>query len=534
MSTRTKVEYDFSKSPLLLTDGYKLGHVMQYPKGTEYVYATWVPRSNQYFRAADKAVFFGLQYFIKEYLITRFNEQFFDQDVERIVADWNQFLESYLGSKENALGEKHIRDLHKLGFLPIKIKALKEGTLSPIGQGNTMGIPQLSIVNTHPDFFWLPNYLESIMSSSLFLPTTSATSAYLYKKELVRHTLKTQGKVDLPSLGFQMHDFSMRGMALSEAGMVSAMGHMALFNGSETLSAIPAIKKYYNTDYTKELVAATVAATEHSVMSAAMSEGFTSEVEKENYIRLLTEVYPDAPFLSVVSDTRDYADVITNILPSIKETIMSRPGRLVIRPDSGDPVDIIAGLDYANSKEQYKDIQMAPTTEDKFYKTGTYEWLWNDFGGTVNELGYKVLDNHIGILYGDAITLARQKEIYRRLEKKGFAATNLVLGIGSFTYQYVSRDTLGFALKTSAVRINGEWKDIYKEPKTKGQTVNKNSYKGFVRVYMDKGVMKAEDQIPFEDEGGLMETVFEDGRILVDHTMTEIRDRIDQALLRGE
>jgi len=509
-------DYAFYKNPMLLTDGYKLGHLMQYPQGTEYVYATWVPRSNQYFKAADKAVFFGLQYFIKEYLIKRFNENFFRQDIEMIVKDWNTFLDGYLGSHENCLNETHLRALHSLGYLPIHIKALDEGTLSPVGHSQQMGIPQLSIVNTHPDFFWLPNFLESIMSSSLFLPTTSATSAFLYKKELVRHARKTGFLTNLAYLGFSMHDFSMRGMALSEAALVSGMGHLAVFNGSETLSAIPGVCAYYGADYTKELVAGTVPATEHSVMSAAMSEGFTSEMEKANYVRLLTEVYPDAPFLSIVSDTRDYKDVVANILPSIKDIIMSRAGRLVVRPDSGEPVDIICG---------------DPNSTDKFYRKGTYESLWDTFGGTINERGFKVLDHHVGIIYGDAITLGRQKEIYRRLEEKGFAATNLVLGIGSYTYQYISRDTLGFALKTSAVMINGEWKVVYKEPKTAGQTINKNSYRGFVKVFYDKGEMLAVDGIPYSEEGGLLTTVFKDGQLVKETTLAQIRSRIDTEVL---
>jgi nicotinamide phosphoribosyltransferase len=509
--------YAFYKNPLLLTDGYKLGHLFQYPAGTQYVYATWVPRSNQYFKAADEAVFFGLQYFIKEYLIRRFNEDFFKQDVNMIVKDWNIFLDNYLGSHDNCLGEVQIRALHKLGYLPILIKALDEGTLSPVGHNQQMGVPQLSIVNTNPEFFWLPNFLESIMSSSLFLPTTSATSAYLYKKELVRHARKTGYLTDLQSLGFSMHDFSMRGMALSEAALVSGMGHLAVFNGSETLSAIPGVCEFYGADYTKELVAGTVAATEHSVMSAAMSEGFTSETEKANYIRLLTEVYPDAPFLSIVSDTRDYKDVVANILPAIKNIIMSRPGRLVIRPDSGDPVDIICG---------------DPNSTDEFYRKGTYESLWDNFGGTINDRGFKVLDGHVGIIYGDAITLARQKEIYRRLEEKGFAATNLVLGVGSYTYQYISRDTLGFALKTSAVMINGKWRVVYKEPKTAGQTINKNSYRGFVKVLYDKGQMIAVDGVPYEEEGGLLTTVFKDGKLIKTTTLSEVRNRINIEILK--
>lgn len=502
-------------SIILATDGYKLGHRLQYPKGTQGVYATWIPRSNQYFRAADKVVFFGLQYFVKEFLIRRFKDEFFSRPIEEVIKEHDEFILSYLGPN-SGVGHEHLEALHKLGYLPIHIKALPEGTASPIG------VPQLSIVNTHPDFFWLTNYLETLMSSELFMPSTSATSSYLYKKELIRHAKKTgflnPVNPDLASLGFSMHDFSMRGMPGLDASIISGMAHLAVFNGSETLPAVLAARKYYNADYTKELVAATVPATEHSVMSAAMADGFTHEVELANYKRLLTEVYPDAAFVSIVSDTRDYADVVTRILPELKDIIMSRPGRLVVRPDSGDPVDIICGAPHGT----------------EFYCKGTYETLWEIFGGTVNSEGYKVLDPHIGIIYGDSITLARQKEIYRRLEEKGFAATNLVLGIGSYTFQGVTRDSLGYALKTSAVNIDGVWKVVYKDPQTAGQNMAKKSLKGFARVVVNQGEMKVIDQVSFEDEGGLMRTVFKDGELLIDEKLSDIRSRIDSQLLAGK
>lgn len=506
---------NFLKNPLLLTDGYKLSHKFFYPKGIEGVYATWIPRDNRYFKAADKSIFFGLQYFIKEYLIKRFNEGFFNRDVEELVAEWKEFILSYLGSTKNAIGEEEIRSLHKLGYLPIRIKALPEGTASPIG------VPQLTIVNTHPEFAYLTNYLESVMSSVLFLPSISATSAFLYKKELYRHANKT-GFAD-QMLGFSMHDFSMRGMAGTESALISGMAHLAVFNGSETLSAIVGVRDYYNADYTKELVAATVPATEHSVMEAAMADHFNSDTEKEYFKYVLTEVYPDSPFVSIVSDTRDYEDVVTNVIPSLKDIILGRPGRLVVRPDSGEPVDIIAGI--LPTDPLYKGAS-------EFYRMGTYEYLWNIFGGEINEEGFKVLNPHIGIIYGDSITLARQKEIYRRLEEKGFAATNLVLGVGSYTYQYVSRDTLGYALKTTAVKIDGVWKAVFKDPKTYGQGMNKKSLKGFVRVDRVKGELVTTQEVTSEEEGGLLTTIFEDGKLIREYTLEEIRQRINNEILK--
>ena len=192
-----------------------------------------------------------------------------------------------------------------------------------------------------------------------------------------------------------------------------------------------------------------------------------------------------------------------------------------MRADSGDPVNIICGI---NDSNRYFD-------EDGLYVKGTYEKLWDIFGGTVNDKGFKVLNPKIGIIYGDSITLARQKEIYRRLEEKGFAATNLVLGVGSYTFQGVTRDSFGFALKTSAVKIDGEWKEVFKNPNTPGQNINKKSLVGFAKVVMDKGVLKVEDKVPYEDNGGLMRTVFKDGKLLVDDTLTNIRTRINNHLL---
>lgn len=486
------------KETILLTDGYKLDHRRQYPKGTEYVYSNWTPRSCTYFPEANEGVVvFGIQYFIKEYLMNQFKEGFFNLPKDVAISRFKRRIDTFLG-KENQVGTKHIEELYDLGYLPIRIKALPEGTLCPIR------VPTLTFINTHPDFFWLTNYFETLISTTLWLPMTSATSARLYKKELKRHAEKTGFSKDV-MLEFLCHDFSMRGMAGVEAAIMSGMAHMTSFVGSETIPAIEALEKYYNADADKELIAATVPATEHSVMCAGGKED-----EFETFKRLITEVYPKG-FVSIVSDTWDFWQVMTEYLPRLKDTILTRDGRVVIRPDSGDPVDIICGVvedvvhiedEFETSEDaenfyeevilnkvneitphgelgvdeysmifeykgeytkitltniswnrydkQYYFIDMCgKKAEFKYEKLdstiykGAYELLWDIFGGTINEKGYKVLDTHIGIIYGDSITLERQKEIYKRLEEKGFAATNLVLGVGSFTYQYKSRDSLG-------------------------------------------------------------------------------------------
>jgi nicotinamide phosphoribosyltransferase len=421
----------------------------------------------------------------------QFQEDFFNKPKDVAVAEFKRRVDTFLGP--NNVGTKHIEELHDLGYLPIRIKALPEGTLCPIR------VPALIFINTHPDFFWLTNYFETLISTTLWLPMTSATTARLYKKELIRHARKTGFKdVDL---NFLIHDFSMRGMAGVEAATMSGMGHMTSFCGSETIPAIAGLEEYYNANAEKELIAATIPATEHSVMCAGGKED-----ELETFKRLITEVYPQG-FVSIVSDTWDFWQVMTNYLPRLKDTILARDGRVVIRPDSGDPVDIICGVNPANCIEvdgkhyYFKDYGMSDWVEDvvvdgiKTYPEkyeqylvteaqlkGAYKILWDIFGGTVNEKGYKVLDAHIGMIYGDSITLERQKEIYRRLEEKGFAATNLVLGVGSFTYQYKSRDSLGFAMKATWCQVNGEGREIFKDPMP--------DFEGYLRVYPDKGALQ--------------------------------------------
>jgi nicotinamide phosphoribosyltransferase len=316
------------KEAILLTDGYKLDHRRQYPEGTEYVYSNWTPRSCHYYPETEEgAVVFGIQYFIKEYLMKQFQEGFFNKPKDVAVAEFKRRVDTFLGP--NNVGTRHIEELHDLGYLPIRIKALPEGTLCPIR------VPALTFINTHPDFFWLTNYFETLISTTLWLPMTSATTARLYKKELIRHARKTGFKdVDL---NFLIHDFSMRGMAGVEAAIMSGMGHMTSFCGSETIPAIAGLEEYYNANAEKELIAATIPATEHSVMCAGGKED-----ELETFRRLITEVYSTG-FVSIVSDTWDFWKVMTEYLPKLKDEILARDGRLVIRPDSGDPVHIIAG-----------------------------------------------------------------------------------------------------------------------------------------------------------------------------------------------
>ena len=490
-----------SKESILLTDGYKLDHRRQYPEGTEFVYSNWTPRSCQYFpEASEGTVVFGIEYFIKKYLLEEFNKNFFNRPKEEVIEEFSRRINTFLGP--NQVGINHISALHDLGYLPIEIKALPEGSLCPIG------VPVLTVINTVPEFFWITNYLETLMSACLWLPMTSATSARLYKKCLMEHAFKT-GFHNQPGLDFLCHDFSMRGMAGIEAAIMSGLGHLTSFTGSETIPALEAAEEYYNANADSELLAGTVPATEHSVMCAGGMED-----EFETFKRLITEIYPTG-IVSIVSDTWDFWQVITEYMPRLKDTIMSRDGRVVVRPDSGDPVKIICG-----------DPEADPNSPE--YK-GAYQLLGEIFGTTVNEKGYKVLDTHIGLIYGDSITLERQHQIYSQLEDKGFAATNLVLGIGSYTYQFKSRDSLGFAMKATWCQINGEAKEIFKNPKT--DSGMKKSLKGLLQVYKEDGVYKVKDQVSKEEEQqGCLQTVFKDGVLYKAGLLDTIRQNVNATL----
>lgn len=470
-------------TPILYKDFYKTDHRRQYPEGTNLIYSNLTPRGSR-IDGIDKVVVFGIQYFIKDYLIRRFNEGFFNQPKEKVIDAYKRRMDTALGP--NAFPLEHLEQLHDLGYLPIHIKALPEGSLCP------MRVPFLTIYNTKPEFFWLTNFLETIMCNVIWGAINSATIAKRYKEILTDYANLTSDMPDF--VQWQGHDFSMRGMFGFEASLISGMAHLLSFTGTDTIPAIDALENFYGANAEQELIGGSVPATEHSVMCMGGQED-----EVDTYKRLLTKVYPTG-IVSIVSDTWDYWSVITDLLPKLKDVIMGREGKLVIRPDSGDPVEIICGTN--NTK-------------------GTIELLWDLFGGTINSKGFKQLDPHIGLIYGDSITIERCQQICEGLRRKGFASTNVVLGIGSYTYQYNTRDTFGFAMKSTYGEINGKPYNIFKKPKTDSGI--KNSAKGLLRVNINYQLI---EEVDWTSEGGLLETVFVDGTLVKDQTLAEIRNRL--------
>jgi nicotinamide phosphoribosyltransferase len=486
-------------NPLFLTDGYKTGHHQQYPKGTTLVYSNFTPRSNKYGpKGCDRVVSFGQQ-MVMQQLHDLFQKDFFSQPKDRVCGEMKQELSMYLGMDYDV---SHFEALHDLGYLPIEVRSLAEGTLVPIK------VPVLTIYNTHPDFYWLTNYLETILSNLMWKPMTSATIAHQYRKVLTKWMEKTD-KDNAWFIDWQGHDFSMRGMDSVEAVISSGLGHLTSFSGTDSLPAIYGARKYYGAE---GFVAGSVPATEHSVMCAGGKE------DEESTFRRLLETYPKG-ILSVVSDTWDLWRVCTEHIVALKEEILARDGKLVIRPDSGDPVDILCGRE-----ERLSD---APGEYKTPAEIGVIELLWDVFGGTVNKQGYKVLDPHIGAIYGDSITIERADEICRRLEAKGFASTNVVLGIGSFTYQFNTRDTFGFAMKATYCEINGEGREIFKDPITDDGT--KKSATGLLCVTRDEysGDYMLMDRVDWQtSKGGELKTIYRDGSFENTTTLLEIRENL--------
>lgn len=488
------------KNPLTAIDFYKSDHISQYPKNTTEIYSNLTARSfpeNKYLEDYDsKIVFFGLQFFLKDFLIKNFNENFFNKPKNEVIKIYKRRMDTSLG--KDSVSTQHIGALHDLGYIPLKIKGYDEGTRVPIG------VPLLTIKNTHPDFFWLTNYIETILLAYLWKPLTSATTAFEFKKLMHKYSDITGS--DKIGINFQVHDFSFRGMSSLDDAHFSGASHLTCFWGTDTIPAIDALEEYYNINSDEEIIGASVPATEHSVMSA----GGIKE-EALTYKKLLTEVYPKG-ILSIVSDTWDLWNVVDNIIRNLKQVILNREGKLVIRPDSGDPVKIICGDPYADKN--------SPAFK------GVLNILWEIFGGEVNHNGYKILDPHIGIIYGDSISLSSAREILEALKNSGYASSNIVFGVGSSTYQNVTRDMLGFAIKATSAVIDNKRIDLFKNPITDDGM--KKSSKGLLKVENINGELKLFDsQNESDEEKGVLKTIFIDGKIINENSLKSIRERLN-------
>lgn len=441
---------------LLKTDAYKLHHREQYPKGTEFIYSNLTPRRLNYFEKdygkTDYIICYGANYIIEK-LHLEWQENFFNLKWKHILKELNKFMEySKIDISKNI---PFYKQLHKYGHLPIKFKSLRNySKLYP----NT---PVIVFWNTHKKFYWLVNYIETWLSAEFWpIITTANISKKLYELafEFAHLTCENDSH-----LAFQFHDFSYRGISSTESAIKTGLGHLSYFLGTDNLPAIMEKGNYRSLhDHTQPFYGTSIPATEHSVMCANGQEN-----ELQTFSRLL-DLYPTG-IVSIVSDTWDIFHVCNNILPKLKEKILARDGKVVIRPDSGDPVDI--------------SIKVIKLLEKHF---GTY----------INKKGFRVLNSKVGVIYGDSITYAVAKQLFLNLKKLGYASSNIVFGIGSYSYQYITRDTLSIAVKSTAVKIKKKWNPIQKNPIT---DVHKKSLTGFLTWQTDeKGIYYCIDKQPKE------------------------------------
>ena len=316
-----------NKIPLLLCDFYKVCHSSQYPAGLTKMVSYYTPRMNRIPKATCRVTMFGLQGYIKEYLIDTFNEYFFNKTKEEVVSDYRRVLNNTIGD----IDYKKVEKLHDLGYLPLEIAAVPEGMRTAIG------VPQIQITNTHPDFVWLVNTIGTSLSCTMWHTQISAEVGVLYRKIVEDYAKKTcDDSIDVHRL---IGDFSMRGQHSVESAMKSSAAWCLNFYNTATVPAIMYLEDYYNCDCSKEPVAYGAISTEHSVMCS----NYAVDGDEITHIkRLLTEIYPNSSF-SMVSDSYDYWNFVTELLPQCKKEIMEHNGCILIRGDSRDPVEVVAG-----------------------------------------------------------------------------------------------------------------------------------------------------------------------------------------------
>lgn len=500
-----------SYNPLLCLDFYKTAHAAQYPAGLTKMVSYYTPRMSR-LGDTDKVTLFGLQAFIQDYLVDAFNQNFFNRDIEEVVAEYKRVLNATIGT--DGVGEARVRELHALGFLPLEIRAVPEGVRTDIK------VPQIEITNTHPDFVWLVNTIETMLSATMWHTQVSAEVGYRYRQIVEEFAERTcdDSVVRSRLLG----DFSMRGQESVESATKSSAAFLLSFLNTATVPAILWLEEHYDCDIGVNQVGYGALSTEHSVMCS----NYAVDGDEETQIRrLLTEIYPHQSF-SMVSDSYDYWNLVNNILPKLKDEILAHDGCLSVRGDSGDPVEIVTKTVFA---------------------------LWDIFGGTVNSKGFKVLDPHVKALYGDSITPQRCREVYTILEQNGFAINNVSLGVGSFsmqcletleldgyqlshpfaprpmTYKPYTRDTFGIAVKaTYAEDKDGNPIMIFKNPKTDNGHFKK-SQRGCCRVFKTKYGYDYVDGLTWKQANtgeNELYPVFVNGLFIKRYTLDEVRQNL--------
>ena len=449
---------------ILNTDSYKTSHWLQYPPGTTHVSAYIESRSGK----TQQLVFFGLQAFIKAYLLTPITAA----DIEEAEA-----ILSAHGLPFNRAGWQHILDVHG-GYLPLKITALREGMVVPLRT------PLVQVQNTDPAAYWLTSYIETALLRAIWYPTTVATNSREVKK-IIAAALEKSSAASGDQLSFKLHDFGARGATTQEAAALGGMAHLINFAGTDTLAGLMAAREFYGAD----MPGFSIPAAEHSTMTA-----WGPDREAEAYANMIAQFGGEGRLFAVVSDSYDIYHAVTTIWgEELKEKVQNNGGTLVVRPDSGDPksvvLDVLARLEKA-------------------------------FGAQINAKGYKVLPDYIRLIQGDGVTPKSIRSILEAMLEQGFAADNIAFGMGGALLQDVDRGTYNFAMKASAVKIKGRWQDVFKDPIT---DQGKRSKRGRQVVMEDFKTVS----IPAEQDtlaGDMLETVYLDGRLVRELSFEEVRE----------
>lgn len=516
---------------LMMTDAYKMYHMRGYKEGTTKVYSYLCARSNKMY---TEALFFGLQPYIK--LLEKGVSK---QDAEEFLSYYTQII----GTQPHEDVVEKINALVDLGYIPLEIKAVPEGTI--IDNKNVLA----TVTNTDPRFPWVVGFFESLLLK-VCNTTTVATKSLQFKRLVTEYTKETSDSDFL--IPFLVHDFGYRGVSSEASAELCGAAHLVNFCGTDTISAVKFLKENYAGD---GLIGASVPATEHSLHC---SFGPSAENEIE-YVTRQMELNPTG-IMSVVSDAFDYWRMLTQTLPAVKDKILERDGKYVVRPDSGDPKKILCGtisavkyesvqkaidsikemrsprsfiaevdnlfyeIDYhvnMSGEFSFSSIKINPTPEQK----GTFRILDELFGSRINSKGYKELNPKIGVIYGDGMYYERFKDILDTMKEMGFANTNLVVGIGGLLLQQHNRDDLGFAFKATYAEIEGVGTELYKDPAT---DPGKKSHKGLMQLLREPytGIYVTMDQsTPEEEQRGELVTVFKNGKTVKEYTLQEIRER---------
>ena len=452
--------------PLVLrTDSYKFSHYRQYPPNTTTIFSYLESRGGKY----DKTLFFGLQYYLKEYLTERITKEQVDYAAERCEQHGVPF---------NKEGFMYIVNEHG-GKLPLRIRAVREGTMVPFKNA------LMTLENTDDKCFWLTNYMETILMKVWYPITVATTSKAI--KTIIKGFLERTG-CPLDGLPFMLHDFGDRGVSSEESAGLGGLSHLVNFMGTDTFQALEFGKDYYN----EVLAGFSIPATEQSTITS-----WGKANEKAAFKNFLMQ-YKDNPIVACVSDSFDVRQA-AKYWGELKDIIKANGQKLVFRPDSGNPVDM---------------------------SLMCCELMEEQFGSTKNEAGFKVLNN-IGIIYGDGITdPSVVAAILQKFMDNGYAASNLAFGMGGGLLQKVDRDTQEFALKCSATIRNGEYYPVFKDPI---DIPSKKSRKGFLDLIInDKGEYETVESNTNEPHpNSQLVTVFENGELLVDYSLAEIRERSD-------